>query len=334
MDSHSKYPQPVVTAAVVQAAPVGFQPKATLVKAIDLAADVARQGAELVVFPEAFLSAYPRGMDFDTVVGARSDKARDLYLEYWNSAIDVPGPISDQLADLSASLGIHLVMGCIERDAGTLYCTALSLSPDGGLIGKHRKVMPTGSERLIWGFGDGSDLDVHNTSIGNIGTAICWENYMPLLRMTLYEQNIQIWCAPTADARQTWSSSMQHIAVEGRCFVLGANQYATRADYPAEYESVFGDSPDTVLSEGGSCIVDPFGTFLAGPARDGETNLIADLDLRETIRGKYDFDVAGHYSRGEIFKLHVETRPVAVDAASQAAEARLHDGRPHDRQES
>lgn len=327
MDGPNAYPQPTVTAAVVQAAPVGFQPKATLVKAIELMNDVAREGAELVVFPEAFLSAYPRGMDFDTVVGARSDKARDLFLEYWNSAIDVPGPISDQLADVSASLGIHLVMGCIERDAGTLYCTALYYSPDAGLVGKHRKVMPTGSERLIWGFGDGSDLDVHNTPIGNIGTAICWENYMPLLRMTLYEQDIQIWCAPTADARQTWSASMQHIALEGRCFVLGANQYVTRSDYPDNYESVFGDHPDTVLSNGASCIVDPFGRFLAGPATDGETNLIADLDLRDTVRGKYDFDVVGHYSRSEIFKFHVETRSGHGDGESAAPFPR-DDGRP------
>jgi len=297
-----------VHSAVVQAAPVGFDPKATLEKATGLAEEARAQGANLIVFPEAFLSAYPRGMDFDTVVGARSDKARDLYLEYWKSAIDVPGPESLHLARLAESLGSHIVIGCIERDGGTLYCTALYFSPEDGLVGRHRKMMPTGTERLIWGFGDGSDLDVYQSSIGNIASAICWENYMPLLRMTLYQQHVQIWCAPTADARDSWVASMRHIAVEGRCFVLGANQYATRADYPANYESIFGHDPATIVTRGASCIVDPYGELLAGPHVDGETILYADLDLRDTVRGKFDLDVVGHYSRHEVFEMNVLTR--------------------------
>lgn len=298
-----------VKAAVVQAAPVGFEPEATLAKATKLAREASTNGAELVVFPEAFISAYPRGLDYDTVVGARTDRSRDLFLEYWNAAIEVPGPVSDTLGQLADELGIYLVMGAIERSGGTLYCTVLYFSPDGQMLGKHRKMMPTGSERLIWGFGDGSDLDVHRTQIGNIGGAICWENYMPLLRMTLYQQNIQIWCAPTADARDTWIASMRHIAVEGRCFVLGVNQYATRADYPDTYTSTFGDAPETVLSRGASCIVDPFGEIVAGPHVDGETILYADLDLRDTVRGKFDLDVAGHYSRNDTFELTVRSRP-------------------------
>ena len=168
-------------------------------------------------------------------------------------------------------------------------------------------MMPTGSERLIWGFGDGSDLVVHETPIGNIGATICWENYMPLLRMAMYEQNIQVWCAPTADARDSWLASMRHIALEGRCFVLSANQYATRADYPEGYESVFGDDPDTIVTRGASCIVDPFGEFLAGPNTTSEEILVADLDLSQTVKGKYDFDVAGHYSRSEVFQFRVAT---------------------------
>lgn len=308
MTTSSTYPISQIRAAVVQAAPVGFQPKATLVKAIELAREAKGQGADLIVFPEAFLSAYPRGMDFDTVVGSRSEKARDLFLQYWESAIDIPGPEVAELVELAAELETHMVMGCIERDAGTLYCTALTISPTEGLVGRHRKMMPTGSERLIWGFGDGSDLDVHNTPVGNIGAAICWENYMPMLRMTLYQQNIQIWCAPTADARDSWLASMRHIAVEGRCFVLSANQYATRSDYPESYESVFGNDPDTVITRGASCIVDPFGEFLAGPNTESEDILIADLDLSQTVRGKFDFDVAGHYSRSEVFDFKVKTR--------------------------
>lgn len=306
-ENSTTFPTGQVRAAVIQAAPVGYQPKATLVKAVELAHQAKAKGAGLMVFPEAFLSAYPRGMDFDTVVGSRSDEARQMFLEYWESAIEVPGPEVEELTELARDLEIHMVMGCIERDAGTLYCTALTFSP-AGLIGKHRKMMPTGSERLIWGFGDGSDLDVHQTAIGNIGSAICWENYMPMLRMTLYQQNIQIWCAPTADSRDSWLATVRHIAVEGRCFVLSANQYAKRSDYPDNYESIFGDNPDTLITRGASCIVDPFGEFLAGPNVESEEILIADLDLSDTVRGKFDFDVAGHYSRGEIFDLRVSTR--------------------------
>ena len=297
------------TAAVVQAAPVGFQPAATLSKAVDLAGRARAAGADLVVFPEAFLSAYPRGLDFGAVVGSRSEAGRDMFLRCWESAIDVPGPITDDLSELAGDLSLDIVMGVIERGGGTLYCSVLYFSPEEGMYGKHRKVMPTGSERLIWGFGDGSTLQVHETRHGNLGAAICWENYMPLLRYSLYRQNIQIWCAPTADARDSWTASMRHIAVEGRCYVLSANQYATRSDYPDDYPSVFGDAPDEVITRGGSCIVDPFGEVLAGPHYGSETILLAEIDPSNTIRGKYDLDVAGHYSRSDLFNFGVTRRP-------------------------
>ena len=235
-------------AAVVQAAPVAFRPAATLSKAVELAGRARASGAELAVFPEAFLSAYPRGQDFGAVVGSRSEAGRDMFLRYWESAIDVPGPITDGLSEMAGDLSLDIVIGVIERGGGTLYCSVLFFSPEEGLYGRHRKVMPTGSERLIWGFGDGSTLKVHETRHGNLGAAICWENYMPLLRYSLYRQNIQIWCAPTADARDSWTASMRHIAVEGRCYVLSANQYATRSDYPDDYPSVFGEAPDGVMT--------------------------------------------------------------------------------------
>lgn len=293
--------------AAVQAAPVGFQPKATLTKAIDLAGQARSQGAELVVFPEAYLSAYPRGLDFGAVVGSRSDDGRELFLRYWESAIDVPGPVTDELAEVSADLDIDLVMGVIERAGGTLYCSVLYFAPDRGFYARHRKVMPTGTERLIWGFGDGSTLRVHETRQGRVGSAICWENYMPLLRYSLYSQNVQIWCAPTADARDSWIASMRHIAVEGRCFVVSVNQYAERSDYPNDYPSVFGDEPDTVITRGGSCIVDPFGDVVAGPHYGSEKILIAEVDLTDTVKGKFDLDVAGHYSRSDLFQFGVRS---------------------------
>lgn len=296
------------TAAVVQAAPVGFDPDATMEKTTELAHRARSEGADLAVFPEAFLSAYPRGLDFGAVVGSRSEAGRDMFLRYWDSAVDVPGPVTDRLEGLASELGLDIVIGVIERGGSTLYCSVLFLSPGQGLYAKHRKVMPTGSERLIWGFGDGSTLKVHRTRHGNLGAAICWENYMPLLRYSLYRQDIQVWCAPTADARDSWTASMRHIAVEGRCYVLSANQYTTRSDYPDDYPSVFGDDASEVITRGGSCIVDPFGELLAGPHYGSETILLAEIDLSNTVRGKFDLDVAGHYSRSDLFSFDVTPR--------------------------
>jgi nitrilase len=298
-----------VRAAVVQAASVAFDQTRTLEKARDLAADAARRGAGLVVFPEAFVSAYPRGLSFGATIGSRTPEGREQYRRYWESSVDVPGPAVEALARVAARSRVHLVMGVVERDGGTLYCTVLFFAPDGRYLGKHRKLMPTASERLVWGFGDGSTLPVLDTAIGRLGAAICWENYMPLLRMALYAKGIELYCAPTADARDTWLPTMQHIALEGRCFVLSCNQFARRCDYPADYATAFGDDPDTVLSRGGSCIVGPLGQVLAGPHFEGECILTADLDRGEIARAKYDFDVVGHYARPDVFRLHVNEAP-------------------------
>ena len=208
----------------------------------------------------------------------------------------------------------------IERDVGTLYCTALFFGPDGRLLGKHRKLMPTAMERLIWGFGDGSTLPVLDTELGKMGAVICWENYMPLLRMAMYSKGVQIWCAPTADARKTWLPTMQHVAVEGRCFVLSCNQFVRRRDFPEDYDTPYGDDPDAVLSEGGSCIVGPLGDVLAGPAWGEEAVLTAEVDLGEIARGKFDLDVTGHYARPDVFRLYVNERP-APAVVSVAGEA-------------
>jgi Predicted amidohydrolase len=241
-------------AAVVQNAPVVFDAAATLSKVDDLASDAARTGAKLVVFPEAFVSAYPKGLDFGARVGMRSAEGRDTFRRYFDSAIDVPGPATDALAKTAKRNGIYLVLGVIEREIGTLYCTALFFAPDGTLLGKHRKLMPTAMERIVWGCGDGSTLPVFATPLGKLGAVICWENYMPLLRMAMYAKGIQLYCAPTADDRDTWLSSMQHVAFEGRCFVFSACQHLRRADCPAGYAAIQGDDPATVLMRGGSAI--------------------------------------------------------------------------------
>jgi len=300
----------VVRSAVIQDSPVVFDREATIEKAGSLVRRAAEQGAELVVMPEGFVSAYPIGLDFGARVGLRQPKGRDDFRRYYESAIDVPGPTCDALGKIASEAGVFLVIGVIECAGGTLYCTVLFFSSDGEMMGKRRKLMPTAMERLIWGFGDGSTLSVFDTPLGRIGSVICWENYMPMLRMHMYAQGIQLYCAPTADSRDTWLPSMRHIALEGRCFVLSCCQYLTRADCPEDYAAIQGDDPSAILMRGGSCIIGPLGQILVGPNFDGPCILTADLDLNEIPRSKYDFDVVGHYARPDIFRLYVNTQPM------------------------
>ena len=299
-----------VRAAVVQAASVPFDTPACIDKAVRLVAEAAAGGAKVVVFPEAFIAGYPKGLDFGLVVGARDPQGREEFRRYLRAAIDVPGPETQRLGEAAAIHGVHVVMGVIEREQSTCYCTVLFFGPDGRLQGKHRKLMPTALERMIWGFGDGSTLTAVDSPYGRIGAVICWENYMPLLRMAMYAKNVALYCAPTADDRDTWLPSMRHVALEGRCFVLTACQYLRKRDFPADIRVSLGDSPDSVLMRGGSAIVDPLGRVLAGPHFGGETILFADLDLDEIGRGKFDFDVAGHYSRPDVFRLVVNEAPM------------------------
>jgi nitrilase len=290
-------------AAVVQAGSIPFDKARTLEKLESLVSDAARQGAQLAVFPEAFVGGYPKGMDFGAVVGRRTREGRDQFRQYFESAVLVPGPDVERIGRAARSSGMFLVVGAIERDGGTLYCTALFFGADGTLLGKHRKLMPTAAERLVWGFGDGSTLPVFDTPVGRIGAVICWENYMPMLRMAMYAKGIQLYCAPTADDRETWVPTMRHVALEGRCFVLSACQVLRKSDLPAS------SLTDEFLMRGGSCIIDPLGKVLAGPSFEKEMILTADLDLAEIARAKYDFDVTGHYARPDVFQLTVNDKP-------------------------
>lgn len=309
---------PRVIAASVQAAPVYFDTDATVDKVCGLIGEAASAGSDLIVFPEAYVGGYPWGLAFGTAVGGRSDAGRRTWERYWRSAIDVPGPHTRQIAEAAATAGSYAVVGVIERDstysAGTLYCTLLYFGPDGSLLGKHRKLKPTAAERLVWGEGDGSTLTTVETPFGTVGGLICWENYMPLARMAMYGAGVEIYLAPTADARGRWQATLQHIALEGRCFVIGCNQYVTRDMYPDDLEiaSELESWPET-LCRGGSAIYDPAGDCLGGPLYDAEGTVVAELDLSAVPRGKFDFDVTGHYARPDVFRLHVdrsEQRPV------------------------
>lgn len=299
-----------VRVAVIQSASIIMERAATLKKAINLIKEVGKQGAKIVVFPEAYIPAYPRGLSFGTVIGSRNEDGRKDWYRYWENSITVPSETTDALGKAAREAGIYLIIGVIERDreysGGTLYCTVLFFGPDGNLLGKHRKLKPTAAERIVWGEGDGSTLPVFETPYGKIGALICWENYMPHARTAIYAQGVQIYIAPTADARETWQSTIRHIALEGRCFVLSANQFVTKDMYPKDlacYRDL--DSLPEVMSNGGSAIVGPLGEYIVEPVWGQEEILIADLDMKQIAYSQFDFDPVGHYSRPDVFKLEV-----------------------------
>lgn len=285
---------------MLQAGAVLFDLEAGLAKAERLMAEAAAAGSKLAVFPEAFLGGYPKGADFGTLLGSRSEEGRAQFRRYYENAIEVPGPVTERLGAAARAHELWVTIGVIERDGGTLYCTVLFFSPDGALAGKHRKLMPTALERIIWGFGDGSTLAVIDTGFGRMGAVICWENYMPLLRTAMYGKGIQLYCAPTVDDRDVWQSTMRHIAVEGRCYVLAACQYARMGESPRE------------TIRGGSVIVGPLGEVIAGPVYDAEAMLTADVSLDRIAEGKFDLDVVGHYARPDVFQLRVNEAPQAA----------------------
>lgn len=295
-------------AATAQIGAIPADPMATAEKAAATLREAAGQGARLVVFPEALIGGYPKGARFGAPVGMRLPEGREAFRRYHAGAVELDGPELAHLAAAAAETGAFAVVGVIERAGGTLYCTAVYIDGARGIVGHHRKLMPTAAERLIWGFGDGSTLRAVQAGIGTVGAVICWENYMPALRLHMYAQGVDYYCAPTADDRDTWLPTMQTIALEGRCFVLTACQWITRAAYGPDHESAAGDEPDRVLMRGGSAIVSPLGRVLAGPDFTGETVLYATLDPAEIARGKFDFDATGHYARPDVFQLAVDTR--------------------------
>ncbi len=299
----------IVKAGVAQVGAVPFDVEASIAKAEDWIAKAGEAGCQIVVFPEAFISVYPKGSDFDISIGVRTVRGRDEFRRYLDAAITVPGPETERLGKAAAAANCFVVIGVMERELGTMYCTVLYFGPDGTLMGKHRKLMPTAGERLAWGFGDGSTLPVFDTPIGKIGAVICWENYMPMLRMTMYAKGVSLYCAPTADDRETWLPTIRHIALEGRCFVLSTCQVVKRGDFPADYRCTIDAEPEAYVMHGGAAIIGPLGNVLAGPVFDEECLLTADLDTDELGRAKFDFDVAGNYARPDVFTLTVNEAP-------------------------
>ncbi|KAI1111543.1 carbon-nitrogen hydrolase [Nemania sp. NC0429] len=309
-----------VRVAAVQAAPVSFDREKSLEKLVRLTAEAAKGGAELIVFPEAFLSAYPWRYAFDATIGAREPRGRAWYRKYHDSAVAVPSPEVDVIAEAARTHSVYVQVGIIEKEGGTLYCTALLLGRDGSILLKHRKLIPTAVERLVWGRGAGDGLGVVQTDIGKIGTLICWENYMPAARMALYQQGIEIYLAPNADDLPEWTASMQHIAKEGRCFVVSVNSMVKVSDFPADYPPFTPEHPDRrpdgeqwepsdIVNHGGSFVAGPLGTRLTEPLWDEEGIVYADLPMSAVTGSRLDFDPVGSYSRPDVFTLTVSTKP-------------------------
>lgn len=310
---------PTVTVAAVQAAYILMDQKASLAKVIDLLGQAVDRGARIVVFPEAFLPGTPIWIDTVPIW----DGDADWYALLVDQAVVVPGPVTEALGAAARDADAYLVIGVSEREphGATIYNTTLYFGPDGTLLGKHRKLVPTGSERTVWGMGDGSTLPVIDTPYGRVSGLTCWENYMPLARFYLYAQGVDIWTAPTLAGGDAWIATMCHIAREGRCYVIGVNPCVHMDQLPAGFphrERVWraenNDNP--WVEHGNSVIVDPNGAVLAGPARHEEVILTAEVDLDAVRAARRLFDPTGHYNRPDIFRLSVDIqarRAVTID---------------------
>ncbi|EWG90424.1 Nit1p [Saccharomyces cerevisiae P301] len=296
--------------------------KDTLKKILSYEKEIKESGAKLVVIPEATLGGYPKGSNFGVYLGYRLQEGREEYAKYLAEAIEIGNgekyPEISQLCALSKATDASLCVGCIERDGTTLYCTMVYIDPKDGYVGKHRKLMPTAGERLIWGQGDGSTLPVVDTAAGKIGGAICWENMMPLLRYAMYKKGVEIWCAPTVDARPIWRTVMKNIAYEGRLFLISAVQFmpdATAMGFGEIIDQATGKrklpgwpSADDNCINGGSVIIDPYGEIIAGPLIGQEGLLTAEINTDLIAEARFDLDPVGHYARGDVFQLTVNER--------------------------
>ena len=294
--------------AVVQAAPILFDKKATTEKVVNIIKEAGSKGAELIVFPESFIPCYPLGLTFGFTVGQRDEAQRDDWKVYYDNSVVVPGEETKMIGEAAAEAKAYVSIGMTERDEihCSLYCTNLIFSPEGELVYHHRKIKPTGAERFIWA--DNQDKDKHfpiiDTPFGKMGSLICWENYMPLARVALYKRGVAMYLAPNTNNNLEWHDAIKHIAVEGHVYVFHANMYVTKDMYPDYFHcpDEYAKLPDVPLT-GGSCIVDPFGHYINEPVWNKEAIIYADIDPNEVPRSRMEFDATGHYSRDDLLEL-------------------------------
>lgn len=300
--------------AIVQESPVLLDRAKTIEKAVQLIDLAAADGAELVIFPEAFISGYPAWI-WRLRPGSDWGVSEELHARLLDSAVDIDAGDLKPLRDSAKKNKLTIVCGLNERDGAlsqaTLYNTVVIIGVDGSIVNRHRKLMPTNPERMVWGFGDGSGLKVVDTPAGRIGTLLCWENYMPLARYTLYAQGVEIYIAPTYDSGDDWLGTMQHIAREGRCWVISSGVALTNNDIPADFPDRGALYPKTEewINPGDSAVIAPGGEVVAGPMRQEKGTLFAEVDSERVGRSKRDLDITGHYSRPDVFTLSVNMQP-------------------------
>ena len=296
--------------AVVQAAPVMFDKTACIGKALKLINECTANGAELIVFPELFIPGYPYGMTFGFRVGSRNADGRKDWKVYYDNSILANGPEMQQLIEKAKEQGIYLSIGYSERDAvtGTLYNSNMMIAPDGTAM-NHRKLKPTGSERVVWGDADRDYFPVMETPWGPMGNLICWESYMPLARVALYQKGISLYISPNTNDNPEWQDTIRHIAIEGHCYFINCDMFFTRADYPktASADEEIAKLPE-IACRGGSCVVDPFGHVVSDTIWDQEGIIYAELDMQKVPASKMEHDVCGHYARPDVLKLQVEDK--------------------------
>ena len=294
--------------AVVQAEPVMFDMPACLDKALGLIKEAAERGAELIVFPELFIPGYPFGMNFGFRTGCRSAKGRIDWKRYHDNSILFGGREMELLVDAAKKYGVYLSMGYSERDAvnGTLYNSNVMISPDGEML-NHRKLKPTGSERLVWGDADRDYFPVMETPWGPMGNLICWESYMPLARVALYEKGISLYISPNTNDNEEWQNTIRHIAIEGHCYFINCDMLIRKSSYPEDLNeyAALGDLPD-IVCRGGSSIIDPYGHQVGECLWDCEGMIYAELDMQAVPASKMEHDVCGHYSRPDVLRLSAE----------------------------
>jgi nitrilase len=292
-----------VKVACVQAEPVVLDRERTLDKLAELAAEAAGEGAELVVFPETFVAVYPSSLWARAFAGWADPRAKEVFARICANAVEVPGPAAERLGEIARANGVWLVTGVNELDRGTLYNALLYHAPDGSLALHHRKLVPTNHERLVWGQGDGGGLRAIETPLGRLGGLICWENYMPLARFALYESGLELYVASTADDGDAWQATLVHLARESRAFVIAPCHFQRASAYPADFPLAEEIAGADVIGRGGSAILAPDGSYLAGPAYGAEAILYAELDPASLAAERQRFDPAGHYHRPELLRL-------------------------------
>lgn len=323
--------EPFIVAAV-QAAPVFLDRDATVTKACELIAEAAGNGARLIVFPESFIPAYP---DWVWAVPAgQQGILNELYAALLDNAVEIPGAATDRLCRAAQETGSYLAVGVSERNVeasgATMYNTLLYIDPQGKILGKHRKLVPTGGERLVWAQGDGSTLGVYDTSLGRLSGLICWENYMPLARYTLYAWGVQIYVAATWDRGEPWLSTLRHIAKEGRAYVIGCGMSLRKEDIPDHFvfkQRYYQDAGEWI-NGGDSAIANPDGAFIAGPLHKEKGILYAEIDPSQMRGPKWMLDVAGHYARPDVFQLTIqrEERPMVREQRKLTGDRGLETG--------